>query len=279
MAIGALSAALVGVVTRPGAGREQRRADIRPGCGRPGSERARPVRPRADPARLLAAPCRVRGRRSAGRAHARDRREAPGDAEVPGVDRGSADARAACVHTGRPCLMALWALSGVTCPSARDWRLASSGRAPGCGAAWSSSSCAAAAAWRLSWPGRRRRVLPCCTAVPPCLSGSGSPSPRSGRVFRAARLRQRHRGGRVRPVFPGAFRTLSGLVAPTERAGTIAVIYIVSYLAFSIPIVAGRRHGELRRAQRCPRLLRVRRRPRRHRHSRGAVCGEGRRAP
>ena len=38
--------------------------------------------------------------------------------------------------------------------------------------------------------------------------------------------------------FLGAFRTLSGLAAPSERAGTIAVIYIVSYLAFSIPIVA-----------------------------------------
>ena len=38
--------------------------------------------------------------------------------------------------------------------------------------------------------------------------------------------------------FLGAFRTLSSLAAPSERAGTIAVIYIVSYLAFSIPIVA-----------------------------------------
>jgi MFS family permease len=38
--------------------------------------------------------------------------------------------------------------------------------------------------------------------------------------------------------FLGAFRTLAGLAAPSERAGTIAVIYIASYLAFSIPIVA-----------------------------------------
>jgi MFS family permease len=37
--------------------------------------------------------------------------------------------------------------------------------------------------------------------------------------------------------FLGAFRLLSGLAAPFERAGTIAAIYIVSYLAFSIPIV------------------------------------------
>jgi hypothetical protein len=37
--------------------------------------------------------------------------------------------------------------------------------------------------------------------------------------------------------FLGAFRTLSALAAPAERAGTIAVIYVVSYLAFSIPIV------------------------------------------
>lgn len=38
--------------------------------------------------------------------------------------------------------------------------------------------------------------------------------------------------------FLGAFRTLSGLAAPAERAGTIAVIYIISYLAFCVPIVA-----------------------------------------
>jgi MFS family permease len=38
-------------------------------------------------------------------------------------------------------------------------------------------------------------------------------------------------------AFLGAFRTLSGLAQPTERAGLIAVIYIVSYLAFSIPVV------------------------------------------
>ena len=37
--------------------------------------------------------------------------------------------------------------------------------------------------------------------------------------------------------FLGAFRLLSGLAAPFERAGTIAAIYIVSYLAFSIPVV------------------------------------------
>jgi hypothetical protein len=37
--------------------------------------------------------------------------------------------------------------------------------------------------------------------------------------------------------FLGAFRAVSSLAAPAERAGTIAVIYIVSYLAFSVPIV------------------------------------------
>src|SRR5207302_7792690 len=37
-----------------------------------------------------------------------------------------------------------------------------------------------------------------------------------------------------------AFRTLSALAAPGERAGFIAAIYIVSYLAFSIPaLIAG----------------------------------------
>lgn len=37
--------------------------------------------------------------------------------------------------------------------------------------------------------------------------------------------------------FLGAFRVVSTLAAPSERAGTIAVLYIVSYLAFSVPIV------------------------------------------
>jgi len=39
-------------------------------------------------------------------------------------------------------------------------------------------------------------------------------------------------------AFLGAFRTLSALARPAERAGLIAVIYIVCYLAFSIPVVA-----------------------------------------
>jgi hypothetical protein len=39
-------------------------------------------------------------------------------------------------------------------------------------------------------------------------------------------------------AFLGAFRTLSALAQPAERAGMIAVIYIVSYLAFCIPVVA-----------------------------------------
>ena len=38
-------------------------------------------------------------------------------------------------------------------------------------------------------------------------------------------------------AFLGAFRTLSALAQPEERAGMIAVIYIVSYLAFSVPVV------------------------------------------
>jgi MFS family permease len=38
-------------------------------------------------------------------------------------------------------------------------------------------------------------------------------------------------------AFLGAFRTLSGLAAPAERAGMITAIYIVSYVAFSVPVV------------------------------------------
>ena len=42
------------------------------------------------------------------------------------------------------------------------------------------------------------------------------------------------------PAFLGAFRTVSQLAAPHERAGLISAIYVVSYLAFSIPaLVAG----------------------------------------
>jgi MFS family permease len=42
------------------------------------------------------------------------------------------------------------------------------------------------------------------------------------------------------PAFLGAFRTVSQLAAPHERAGLISAIYIVSYLAFSIPaLIAG----------------------------------------
>ena len=42
------------------------------------------------------------------------------------------------------------------------------------------------------------------------------------------------------PAFLGAFRSLSQLAAPHERAGLISAIYVVSYLAFSVPaLVAG----------------------------------------
>jgi predicted MFS family arabinose efflux permease len=42
------------------------------------------------------------------------------------------------------------------------------------------------------------------------------------------------------PAFLGAFRTVSQLAAPQERAALISAIYVVSYLAFSIPaLVAG----------------------------------------
>jgi MFS family permease len=42
------------------------------------------------------------------------------------------------------------------------------------------------------------------------------------------------------PAFLGAFGTLSQLAAPQERAGLISAIYVVSYLAFSVPaLIAG----------------------------------------
>jgi MFS family permease len=39
-------------------------------------------------------------------------------------------------------------------------------------------------------------------------------------------------------AFLGTFRTLSALAPPSDRAGLIATIYIVSYLAFSLPVIA-----------------------------------------
>ena len=38
-------------------------------------------------------------------------------------------------------------------------------------------------------------------------------------------------------AFLGVFRTLTALAPPTGRAGLITVIYIVSYLAFSVPVI------------------------------------------
>jgi MFS family permease len=41
-------------------------------------------------------------------------------------------------------------------------------------------------------------------------------------------------------AFQGAFRSLAALAAPGERAGLFAAIYVVSYLAFSVPsVIAG----------------------------------------
>jgi MFS family permease len=38
-------------------------------------------------------------------------------------------------------------------------------------------------------------------------------------------------------AFLGAFRAVVAVAAPSERAGTISALYIVSYLAFSVPVV------------------------------------------
>lgn len=47
-------------------------------------------------------------------------------------------------------------------------------------------------------------------------------------------------GGGFGPAFLGAFRTVSQLAQPHERAALISAIYVVSYLAFSIPaLIAG----------------------------------------
>lgn len=40
------------------------------------------------------------------------------------------------------------------------------------------------------------------------------------------------------PVFLGTFRTLSALAPPSGRAGLIASIYVVSYVAFGVPAIA-----------------------------------------
>jgi hypothetical protein len=41
------------------------------------------------------------------------------------------------------------------------------------------------------------------------------------------------------PTWLGSFREISALAPASERAGTVAAIYVVSYLAFSVPIVIG----------------------------------------
>jgi hypothetical protein len=38
-------------------------------------------------------------------------------------------------------------------------------------------------------------------------------------------------------AFLGAIRAISAVAAPVNRGGTLAVLYIVSYLAFSIPVI------------------------------------------
>jgi predicted MFS family arabinose efflux permease len=40
------------------------------------------------------------------------------------------------------------------------------------------------------------------------------------------------------PAFSGALTTVMALAAPTERAGLIAAVYVVSYLGFSLPAIA-----------------------------------------
>jgi hypothetical protein len=40
------------------------------------------------------------------------------------------------------------------------------------------------------------------------------------------------------PGFSGAFKTITSIAPPAERAGLIAAIYVVSYLGFSLPAIA-----------------------------------------
>ena len=39
------------------------------------------------------------------------------------------------------------------------------------------------------------------------------------------------------PTWLGSFRAITSLAPPSQRAGTVAAVYIVSYLAFSVPVV------------------------------------------
>ena len=79
-------------------------------------------------------------------------------------------------------------------------------------------------AGRLPGPARRRRG-----------------DPRRDRNGIGCRLPGRHRGGgrgRRHGFLLGAYRILTALAGPGQRAGLVAAIWIVFYLAFSVPVVA-----------------------------------------
>jgi hypothetical protein len=84
-------------------------------------------------------------------------------------------------------------------------------------------------------PARRGRGL--CFALP---SGLGITLAAVATGTAAAFCRQRGRWCGVRPCVPRrvSHTELSSLAPASERAGPIATIYIVAYLAFSVPVVA-----------------------------------------
>ena len=88
-----------------------------------------------------------------------------------------------------------------------------------------------------AWPGRRAvvagtAVLAAGVAVTLIGIRSGS----AAALFTGAAVS----GLGFGPAFSGTFRTLAPLAPPRARAGMLAAVYVVSYLAFSIPaIIAG----------------------------------------
>jgi hypothetical protein len=82
---------------------------------------------------------------------------------------------------------------------------------------------------------------------PGCRDGAcGTPPAARPRIFRvvprrrSGRLVRRGRSRSGRGAFLGAFRTLSALAGPGERAALIAAIFTVNYLALGIPaLIAG----------------------------------------
>jgi MFS family permease len=137
-----------------------------------------------------------------------------------------------------PALIAVWALGGLYLslgPSLAELIDRSDSRLVGAAAVAILTGCAALCSLAVrAWPGRRSMLAGCAALAAGSLLTVASIPANSLVLFCAATAVA---GAGFGAAFLGTFRTLGAVASPAARAGLVSAIYVVAYLAFSLPVV------------------------------------------